>query len=217
MNIIQRALDDLGITKPYITELEYSGHFKDYGANIKVYPGKIILKISSSWKDISDEIVIGLAQELLVKIFKLKKKTLNIDLYNSFIRNVHIAVPKVVPDPDLLASFNRVNDKYFSGMMDIPNIVWGEHSTRKLGSYDYRIDRIVMSTVLKGNETFLDMTMHHELLHKKHKFKSTHGRSLHHSTAFRKEEHSFENYDENEKLLKQYLMKNKMKRMFKFW
>ena len=95
---------------------------------------------------------------------------MNMDLYESFVKKIHIGIPKVEPEQKLLESFNRVNEKYFFGMMNIPNIVWGDHSIRKLGSYDYKRDSITISRILEKNETFLDMTMYHELLHKKHKF-----------------------------------------------
>ena len=73
------------------------------------------------------------------------------------------------------------------------------------------------AVVLEKREDFIDLVMHHELLHKKHKFNSKNGRSLHHSTAFRKEEHSFENYEKLEEELKRYLGRQNLKRMFKFW
>lgn len=217
MTFIQEALDELGIKKEFSTVVKYSDHFKEYGANIKIYPGKIILGLSKSWRQISDEIKIGLAEELLVKVFKIKKHTSNMDLYNGFIKNMHIAVPKEEPVKELLESFNRVNEKYFNGMMDIPNIHWGDFSRKKLGHYEYRSDTIILNRVLEKDERFTDLVMHHELLHKKHKFKSKFGRSLHHSAAFRKEEKQFENYEALESELKRYLTRSNLKRMFRFW
>ncbi|MBN2421561.1 M48 family metallopeptidase [Candidatus Woesearchaeota archaeon] len=217
MTFLKKAVEQLGIENNYDTYVKYTDQFNEYGSNIRVYPGRIILKLSKSWRPISEEIRIGLAQELLVKIFKLKKNTMNMDLYNGFVKNIHIAVPKEEPEERLLDSFNRVNEKYFAGMIDIPNIVWGDFTLRKLGSYDYRKDTITLSRVLEKREDFIDLVMHHELLHKKHKFNSKNGRSLHHSSKFRKEEHSFENYDELEEELKKYLRKQNFKNMFKFW
>ncbi len=217
MSFLDEALHNLGVNQTYETTIKYSDHFKPYGSNIKVYPNRIVLGLSRSWKQISDEIKVGLAQELLVKVFRIKKTTLNMELYNGFIKNIHIAIPKEEPEPRLLASFNHVNEKYFNDMIERPNIVWGDFTTRKLGSYDYRQDTITMSRVLEKEEKFIDLVMHHELLHKKHKFSSKNGRSLHHSSAFKREEHSFENYEELEKQLKNYLMKANLRKMFKFW
>jgi predicted SprT family Zn-dependent metalloprotease len=212
MTFLQKAINELGIEKQYETAIKYSDHFNDYGANIKVYPDRMILKLSRAWRPISEEIKIGLAQELLVGLFKLKKNTMNIDLYNNFVRSLHLAIPKHIPEPVLLSSFNRVNEKYFSNSMEMPNIVWGDYTTRKLGSYDYKKDTITLSRVLENKPEFIDLVMHHELLHKKHKFRSANGRSLHHSAAFRKEERSFENFEEIERQLKKHLAKTSFKR-----
>ena len=64
---------------------------------------------------------------------------MNMELYNLFLKNVHVAIPKTKSDPLLEESFNRANDAYFNGMMDIPNLEWGNDSTSKLGSYHYGI------------------------------------------------------------------------------
>jgi len=66
----------------------------------------------------------------------------------------------------------------------------------------------------KNDENFLDLVMHHELLHKKHKFKSKNGRSLYHSPQFKKEEKQFENFEEVEKQLQSYLRRSNLMRLF---
>ncbi len=217
MNILQQALEELGVERKFNSIVKYSGHLKEYGANLRVQGDYAVLKLSRSWAPVSDEMKIGAAQELLVKMLKLRKNTMNMDLYNSFIRNLHIAVPKEKPEPRLLDSFNRVNEKYFFGMMEIPNIVWGDHTVAKLGSYDYRIDTITLSKVLEKRPEFIDLVMHHELLHKKHKFIAKNGRSLHHSSAFRKEERLFDDFDETERALKRYLVGSNLRRFFGVW
>ncbi len=217
MTILDKAIIELEITNSYETFVRYTNQFKDYGANLKLRGNMLTLKLSKAWRPISEEIRIGAAQELLVGLLKLKKQTSNMDLYNSFIRNLHIAIPKEKPEPALLDSFNRVNEKYFFGMMDMPNIVFGDVTLTKLGHYDYRRDTIVLSRVLEKRTEFIDLVMHHELLHKKHKFTSKHGRSLHHSSAFRKEERLFENFEQKEKELKGYLVGSNLKRLFGIW
>ena len=216
MTILDKALEELEIDN-YETILKYTDQFKDYGANLRLQGNVITLKLSKAWRPISEEIRIGAAQELIVGLLKIKKTTMNMDLYNSFIRNLHVAIPKENPEAVLLDSFNRVNERYFFGMMEIPNIVWGDHTVRKLGSYDYRIDTITLSKVLQKRQDFIDLVMHHELLHKKHKFSSKNGRSLHHSSAFRKEERLFDNFDEKEKELKRYLIGSNLRRLFGVW
>jgi len=217
MNFLQQAVTDLGKRKEYLCSIKYSGHFSDYGANIKVYGDQITLHLSKKWKDISDEIKIGLAQELLVSLFKLKKNTMHMDLYSGFIKRLHMAAPKEKPDDVLLESFNRVNEKYFYELMDVPNIVWGGFDVHQLGLYDYRTDRITISKVFQKDADFLDFVMHHEMLHRKHKFKSKNGRTLYHSSAFKKEERSYENFEDMEKNLKMFLTKSNLKKAFGLW
>ncbi len=186
--------------------LKYSAKFSNYGANVRQYFNVLEFRLSYDWKDVSDEIKMGLFQELFVKMLKPRnvKRTLYIDLYNNFIKNVHIAIPKTAIDPELSLSFDNLNDKYFNNDLEKPNLVWGQFSKRKLGSYNYKNDTIIISTVFKKIEDkrLLDYVMYHEMLHKKHKFSSNGERNRYHSTVFKKEEAMFENYSEIENLLK---------------
>ncbi len=181
----------------YNISLKYSRKFKPYNANVKRYGNNLIFNLSRDWKKISKEIQIGLIQELMAKILHEKKsKTMNMELYNTFLKKIHIAIPKTKTDEILEESFNRVNDLYLNGMIDIPNLKWGSDSTSKLGSYEYGSDTITISTIFKNAEQkLLDYVMYHEMLHKKFKFESKNERTVHHSTEFRKMEAKFENRD----------------------
>ncbi len=217
MTILQKALDELGVEKKFNTFVKYTNQFNSYGANLRLQGDNMVLKLSKAWRPIDNDIKIGAAQELIVGLLKIRKNTSNMDLYNSFIRNLHIAAKKNIPEEVLLDSFKRVNEKYFFNMMEIPNIVFGDATTSKLGSYDYRTDTIILSKVLEKRNDFLDLVMHHELLHKKHKFKNKFGRSLYHSAAFRRDEKLFENFEQLEKELKRHLVKSNLKRLFSLW
>ncbi len=180
----------------YSVSLKYSRKFKPYNANVKLYSNKLMFHLSKEWKKISKDIQIGLVQELLTKILKDKKKTMNIELYNLFMKNVHLAIPKTKTDEQLEESFDRINEAYFNGMLDKPNLQWGNSSTSKLGSYEYGSDAITISAIFKNeNPKLLDYVMYHEMLHKKFKFESKNTRNLHHSPEFRRMERKFENRD----------------------
>jgi len=187
----------------YNFSIKYSGHFKDYGANVKMLGNYIDFHLSKKWKAVSREIQIGLLQELLMKIFNTKKKnTINVDLYNHFVKKLHIAVLKEKPEPKLEESFNRVNEKYFNGMLEMPNIKWGAESANQLGAYEYANDTIIVSSLLKNaDEDILDYIMYHEMLHKKLKYRHKNGRARYHTSKFRKMEKLFENQDVIEKKL----------------
>ena len=202
MNIAEEAFMELypGKSLNYNISVKYSRQFKPYNANVRRYGNNLVFHLSRDWRKISREIQIGLIQELLTKILKDKKKTMNMELYNLFLKNVHIAVPKTKTDSILEASFNRNNDSFFNGMLDIPNLEWGSESTSKLGSYEYGSDTITISSIFRfADPILLDYVMYHEMLHKKFKFDSRNGRVLHHSPEFKKMEAKFPNQEFMEK------------------
>ena len=149
--LIKEAFQELYPDKElkYNFFLKYSRKFKPYNANVRLYHSNLMFNLSRDWKKISKEIQIGLVQELITKILKDKKRTINMDLYNLFMKNVHLAIPKTKTDAILEESFNRVNETYFNGMLDKPNLEWGNPSTSKLGSYEYGSDTITMSRIFE--------------------------------------------------------------------
>jgi predicted metal-dependent hydrolase len=219
MKLVEQAFKELFPEKnpsDYELKIKYHNKFKPYNANVKYLGNRIQFNLSKKWKTVSREIQIGLIQELLLKIFKAKKKTTNIDLYNIFMRNIHIAVPKTKTDPLLEESFNRVNEKYFYGLIEKPNLVWGSASLRKLGSYEYGSDTITISRIFQDNAELLDYIMYHEVLHKKHKFQNKNGRNYHHTKKFRDDEKEFGNSKEMEKQISKLINKNRLKTIFRF-
>ena len=177
----------------FLPVIEYSGKFKGYNANVKLENKRLIFGLSKQWKTVDNAIKIGLLQELIIRLFNKKVHTFNMDLYNTFLQKVHIAIPKTKIDSVLLQSFVRVNAQLFYNTMELPNLIWGTHSTTKLGSYHYGTDTVSMSKILKDDLELLDYVMYHELLHKKHKFKSKYGRTHAHTKAFKDDEKKFPN------------------------
>ena len=70
------------------------------------------------------------------------------ELYNIFMRNIHVSIPKTKTDPILEDSINRVNEKYLFGLIEKPNLTWN-YSTTTIGYYEYGSDTINISKVLK--------------------------------------------------------------------
>lgn len=201
----------------YRTNIIYSGRLKDYGSLVKKRGYSLQFVLNKKWKGIDKEILMGLVQILFLKILKDKKNTINIDLYNNFIRNLHYAVKKETGDISLENSFNRVNEKYFLGLLEKPNLRWGSSSRRTLAHYDYHIDAITVSNLFQdANSELLDYLMYHELLHKKLKFYNRGTRNYHHTGAFKKLERKFENYEEITKELNNFI-RNKTRAKRSFW
>lgn len=215
MNIIEESFKRLYPDKEfnYNTQIKYSGKFQPFNANVRFSSNKITLNLSKQWKTIDSEIKIGLIQEMLIKLFKSKKHTKNMDMYNTFIKKLHTFVPKTQSDPILEASFNRVNNKYFSNIIEQPNLKFGQESFTKVGSYSYASDLITISSALKHDYELIDYVMYHELLHKKHQYKNKNGRNYHHTTLFRKKEKEYENSG----LMEERLKRLKKTKIFKFF
>jgi hypothetical protein len=206
--------------------LNYSGHFTNYNANVRYTRGYIEFNLSSMWRNIDEDIQIGLIESLVVKIFKLKGiNTSNMKLYESFMKGLSKYAKSDDHDPELEASFHRVNEKFFNGMMEKPNLIFANESFRKLGSYEYSTNSIYMSTIFQGlpleEQKFLDYVIYHELLHKKHTFNIKNGRHQAHTTVFKNDEKKFglEMDVDMEKELNRWLGRKKygVKKMFKFW
>lgn len=201
----------------YHARLIYSGRFKDYGANCSLRGNVLEFKMSRRWHGISEEIQLGLIQELMTKLWKARKKTINIDLYNNFVKNIHMTIPKRKSHPTLQESFDRVNQRYFLGLVEQPNLVWGKESVRTFGSYDFKTDTITMSRIfLEAEERYLDYIMFHEMLHKQRKFEVRGSKTFYHDSKFKNAEKVFKDADKIEKELNRFASKKRVKRFFGF-
>ncbi|MCK5107569.1 MAG: M48 family metallopeptidase [Nanoarchaeota archaeon] len=214
MNLINYSYQEL-FNKPcsHACNLEYSGKFKGFNGNIRLSGNNLTIKMSKEWEGVSDEIQIGLIQCLLLKIFKRKQNTTNIDLYNNFLRNVHIAIPKNQGPEILRDSFDRINNQFFHGLMERPNLKFNR-AINRLGTYEYSSDTLTISQILLSDVDAMDYVMYHEMLHKKHKFKSVNNRTYHHTKDFREKEAEYPNYQKIEKRLQKLVNKGKFKQIF---
>lgn len=196
MNIAEKAFQELNVEDARIKKVRYSSHFKNYNSNARYDFRSIIFNLSRQWKEVDEDIQQGLIESLIIRIFKIRnKKTQNMGLYESFMKGLSKYAKKHTHDPILEESFHRVNEKYFNGLIDKPNLVWASESLAKLGSYEYGSDTILISTIFQNlNESdikFLDYVLYHELLHKKHSFNVKNGRHTSHTRAFREDEEKF--------------------------
>ncbi len=214
MNLIQESYQRLFPDNEfsYLTKLEYNRRLADFNANVRKYKNSIKINLNLQWKDIDDEIKIGLIQHLLLKVFKTKKNTPNLELYHNFVKNIETLAPKTEPDPTLKASFQRVNQQFFYDYLNLPNLRWGQKSFRKLASYNYHTDTVTVSTLFLNAQTkILDYLMYHELLHKNQKFKHKNGRSAYHTREFKEAEKLYPDYKEIETEIAS-IIKNNLKR-----
>lgn len=212
MAFVDEAFEELLDDKAgrYKLHIEYSGRFREFNAKVRMRDKDIYFLMSKSWKGIDTDIQSGLIQELICKLFKLKKTTKKMELYNIFVKNMHIIAEKKQPEPLLEESFHRINERYFFSLVERPNLRFGKDSHRTLGSYNFHNDTITISGLMKDAPTeLLDYIMYHEVLHKKLKFDHKKKNRIHHTSEFRKKEKEYENFDEIEKKLDTYLKKKR--------
>jgi len=204
MDILTQAYKGLFPDKELQKEmkLKYSGKFSDYNGNVYYTSKKMEFRLSRKWRDISRDIKIGLIQTLMQKVFSTKTNTMNIDMYNIFLKKLHATVPVTNYDPELAESFERVNQEFFNGMIEPTNLKWGKPSRSRYGSYTYAQDLITINPTLRGHPELLDFVLYHEMLHKKFKFSNRSGRSYHHTPEFRKAEKAYPDSEQLEKELK---------------
>ncbi len=221
MNLIQEAYSRLfpGKEFPFAAKLSYNLRLSDFNSNLRYYQDHLEVNLNLQWKDIDDEIKIGLIQTLLLKVLKQKKNTQNIELYHNFLKNIPLLTSKNKSDPQLDASFRRVNQQFFEGKLEKPNLEWGSDSHRKLASYNLHRDTVTFSTLFREAPLeMIDYLMYHELLHKLQQFTHKNGRSFFHTREFRKEEKKYPDYENMEKdiqkLLRQKTPRFSLKTLF---
>ena len=198
-------------------EIKFSGHFKEYNANVEIKKSKwtiIKLKFSLSkkFRDTQEEMRIGIIQHLLNKIYKTKVPSIEQDLYENFLKHLSKYSERIESEPYLIKIYQELNEEYFLGILDQPNLVYGQESLTVLGHYSYTSDKVTISTALKTDELLLRFVLYHELLHKKHGFKKRGSKIMYHTKEFKADEKRFKDPDIEKKLTKFV-----RKKRFKLW
>lgn len=219
INLAEKAYSELfpDSQTDYVFRVEYSGRFKDYGAHVELRGKVMTFKMSRKWYTISPEIQMGLIQELMQKLLKTKRHSMYIDVYNNFVKSLHLAIPKDNVDPQLQESFDRVNERYFLGLVEMPNLVWGGFSTSTYGSYDFKNDTVTISKAFKDVEDtkYVDYIMFHEVLHKQRKFFRSGSKTYYHDARFKRLEKVFEDQEQIEKELSRVVGREKAKAYYR--
>jgi len=106
---------------------------------------------------------------------------------------------------DLAESYLRVNQKYFSGKLEKPHLVWNNRLTRrKFGHYQEDINTVMVSISLddpRVPEYVIDYVMYHELLHFQLGANLINDRRYTHTPEFKRKEQEFPGIKEAQKFL----------------
>lgn len=179
---------------PWHISVRFSARFKEYNASVMRRGLFLEFRLSRAWHGVDREILIGLFQELLIRVLRSKDvvETRNLSLYHHYLQSLHLASeeqPDV--DPLLAESFERVNSRHFDGILERPRLLFGKPSRRTYGHYHYATDTLTLSALLAGHPELLDYVMHHELLHKHLKYEHKGGSARYHTVAFRRLETAY--------------------------
>ena len=131
-----------------------------------------------------------------------------IDTHQGAIRREHMRVPPPLQTVgryfDLQAVFDRLNARYFAGVIDA-KIGWGARGGRrrrrrslKMGSYSVEDRLIRIHPALDRDfvpEMFLEWIVYHEMLHQVHDIPVVDGRRQFHTPEFLSQERQFEHYE----------------------
>ncbi len=217
--LAQEAFKELFPTKQ-IPQLivKFSAKFNDYNGNVKIIKKFHIIQqlefsLSKKFTESEEDIQKGILQHLLNKVYKTNKESIEQELYHKFIKNLTRYAKRKKSDPYLTRLFYELNEEYFSGLLEKPNMVFGQDSTTTLGHYQYSTDTVSISTILKENEDLLKYVLYHELLHKKHSFTTKNGRASYHTRAFREDERQYKTVDV-EKKLERFVRKKRIIKLF---
>lgn len=107
---------------------------------------------------------------------------------------------------DLESIFQRLNQRYFGGLLAQPRLAWSrDHARASLGHYDPAHNAIVISRILDQAHVpacAVEYVVYHEMLHLKHPVRLRGSRRRVHSREFRAEEKLFPHLAEAQRFLR---------------
>ncbi|REJ77718.1 MAG: hypothetical protein DWQ47_15225 [Acidobacteria bacterium] len=184
---------------------------------IRVRNGKVFVRISTMLEDAPGHIHEALAIILVCKLLRRSVPRKIDEIYKLYISSPGIRERvlenkrrkgrKVVNDPkgdvyDLRSIFGRLNEEYFEGDLQRPEIGWSSKRTfRRLGHYDQAHNTIIVSKSLDSKTIpafVVEFVVFHEMLHIMHPTIHRNGRRYSHTAAFKRDERKYEYYDEAE-------------------
>ena len=106
---------------------------------------------------------------------------------------------------DLDIVFERVNQEYFQGSLEKPQLTWSQKkSYRRLGTYAAQTDTVTISRTFDNincPDYAVDFIMYHELLHKKNGVKKANSGRHNHTKKFKELERQFRFYAQANELI----------------
>lgn len=184
---------------------------------IRVRNGKVFVRLTEVCCDMPLNQHKALAYILVAKLLKKKIPANILETYRGFIKNQELRDKvtenkrargrKIITTPkgevyDLDKIFDELNEYYFDNNIAKPTLTWSTRKTyRILGHHDSTHETIVVSRSLDNQKTpeyVVKFVVFHEMLHIFHPTVHRKGRRYNHTPQFRRDERTFEYFEEAE-------------------
>jgi hypothetical protein len=195
--------------------------FANADSFIRLENGRIHVRISDLLQGAPAPVLESLAHMLLGKLYRRPVARSHAARYRLYLnrkdvrRRAHLVRQvrgrKFVSGPagehrDLAAVFDRLNDRFFDGLMGRPQLGWSRTASRTLlGHFDPSHNAIVISRVLDREsvpEAVLEYVMFHEMLHLRFPAEHRGSRRCVHTREFREAEKQYPGLKEAKEMLK---------------
>lgn len=184
--------------------------FANVNNTIRLREGRLLVRLSDLLEGAPDGVLRAIAHILLAKMYRRPIDRGQAARYRKYVashaivRKAHLVRQmrgrKLLRSPrghfyDLDAIFERLNVRFFHGLMARPRMSWSQTKTRRiLGHYDPAHNAIVISRVFDHPAVppyVLEYIVYHEMLHLKYPVKLRGSRRCVHSAEFQAEEKLF--------------------------
>ena len=221
LEIFQESHRELRLSAP-IPELKIEFFaFANVNNTIRLRQGKLLVRLSDLLEGAPEAVLRAIAHILLAKMYRRPIDRGQAARYRKYlasheiVRKTHLVRQmrgrKQLHSArghfyDLDAVFERLNTRFFYGLMARPRMSWSKSKTRRiLGHYDPAHNAIVISRVFDHFAVpsyAVEYIVYHEMLHLKHPVRLRGSRRCVHSAEFQAEEKLFPQLAEANAFLK---------------
>jgi predicted metal-dependent hydrolase len=210
LEIFQETFQELrpGISPPEL-KIEFFA-FANVNNTIRLRQGRLLVRLSDLLEGAPEAVLRAIAHILLAKMYRRPIDRAQAARYRKYVGS-HDIVRKAqlvrqmrgikrLRSPrghfyDLDEIFERLNTRFFHGLMARPRMSWSQTKTRRiLGHYDPAHNAIIISGVFDHPAVpayVLEYIVYHEMLHLKHPVRLRGSRRCVHSAEFQAEEKLF--------------------------
>ena len=195
--------------------------FANVNNTIRLREGQLLVRLSDLLEGAPDSVLRAIAHILLAKMYRQPIDRGQAARYRKYVASHEIVRKTQLVRQirgrkrlrparghfyDLDAVFEKLNTRFFHGLMARPRMSWSQTKTRRiLGHYDPAHNAIIISGIFDHFAVpayVLEYIVYHEMLHLKHTVKLRGSRRCVHSAEFQAEERLFPHITEANAFLK---------------